>query len=140
MKKELKKIYLAIPYTGMQESSYRQANEASVIILNMGFNVFSPITHSHPLTLIDKYEIPHTWEYWQHIDYQFIDWADEVWVLIPEEGIEPVIGSTGVNAEIQYAKKHKKKVNFVQLVNNELVGFKIAEWWKEHEKNESIKI
>lgn len=111
----MNKIYLAIPYTGMQESSYRQANLASVLILNKGHNVFSPITHSHPLTLIDQYEIPHTWEYWQNIDYQFIDWADEVWVLIPEEGFQPIVNSIGVQAEIKYAKEQRKKVKYCYL-------------------------
>lgn len=114
----MKKIYLAIPYTGMVESSYKQANNASVKILNLGHNVFSPITHSHPLTLIDEYEIPHTWDYWQHIDYQFIDWSDEVWVLIPEEGLIPVTNSTGVQAEIKYAEEHGKTIKGVTIDQN----------------------
>ena len=113
----MKKIYLAIPYTGMQESAYEQANLATVLLLNQNYNVFSPITHSHPLTLLDMYEIPHTWEYWQHIDYQFIDWCDEVWVLIPKEGIDKVRNSTGVQAEIDYAHSHNKPVKYIQIKN-----------------------
>ena len=120
---KLKKIYLAISYSGMVESSYKQANKASVLILNKGLNVFSPITHSHPLTLIDGYTIPHTWEYWQHIDYQFIDWCDEVWVLVPKEGMEFIKKSTGVQAEIKYAKEHNKPVRFVTVINNELKDY-----------------
>lgn len=116
----MKKIYLAIPYTGMQESSYKQANIASVLVLNQGLNVFSPITHSHPFTLIDGYTIPHTWDYWQHIDYQFIDWCDELWVLIPEEGMGPVDKSTGVQAEIKYASESGKKIKFIEIINNKL--------------------
>lgn len=113
--KALTKIYLAVPYTGMQDSSYEQVNIASVHILNMGYNVFSPITHSHPLTLLNRYEVPHTWDYWQHIDYQFIDWADELWVLIPREGMAPVNKSTGVQAEIEYAKNQGKPVKYIKL-------------------------
>lgn len=105
----------------MQESSYNQANIASVEIINQGHNVFSPITHSHPLTLLDGYTVPHTWDYWQHIDYQFIDWADEVWVLIPEEGMLPVNKSTGVQAEIKYATEQGKNVEFVQMLDGKLV-------------------
>lgn len=111
----MKKIYLAIPYTGMQESAYEQANLGTVMLLNEGYNVFSPITHSHPLTKLNMYEIPHTWEYWQHIDYQFIDWADELWVLIPKEGLEKVENSTGVQAEIKYAKETGKQITFFSL-------------------------
>jgi hypothetical protein len=128
MKKKLLKIYLAIPYTGMVDSSYKQANLASVLVLNEGHNVFSPITHSHPLTLIDKYEVPHTWDYWQYIDYQFVDWADEVWVLIPDEGEEPVLKSTGVQAEIKYAKEHNKKVRFIQVKDGKIKNYQMTEF------------
>lgn len=116
----MKKIYLAIPYSGMQENSYKQANIATVILLNMGYNVFSPITHSHPLTKLENLSVPHTWEYWQNIDYQFIDWADEVWVLIPEEGVEKVDASTGVLAEIEYAINTGKPVCMFEVVGGEL--------------------
>jgi len=128
MNKQLKKIYLAISYTGMCESSYEQANKASVLILNQGLNVFSPITHSHPLTLLEGYKVPHTWDYWQHIDYQFVDWCDELWVLIPKEGIEVLRKSTGVNAEIKYAKEHNKKVRFIKIRNNKLYYNIFIEW------------
>lgn len=109
----MKKIYLAISYTGMEESSYRQATEATALIINQfEINVFSPITHSHPLT---KYGVKGTWDYWQKIDYQFIDWADEVWVLIPKEGRARIESSTGVQAEIKYAEKTGKPVKFISI-------------------------
>lgn len=107
----MKKIYLAIPYTGMYESSYEQANKASIKILKMGHNVFSPITHSHPLSKnYPGAEIPTNWDFWKKIDYQFIDWADEVWVCVPKEGEKAVLNSPGVQAEIQYARKHNKLI------------------------------
>jgi nucleoside 2-deoxyribosyltransferase len=110
-KDEMKKIYLAIPYSGMGvESSFKQANEAAAIILNKGFNVFSPISHCH--VIAKDHKLPETWDFWKHVDYQFIDWSDEIWVLIPKEGIEPVRNSTGVNAEIKYAKETGKTVRF----------------------------
>lgn len=97
----MKKIYLAIPYSGMCPSSYFQATRATALILKSGYNVFSPITHSHPLA---EYGLPERWEFWEKIDYQFLDWADELWVLIPEEGPRMVEKSTGVQAEIKYAE------------------------------------
>jgi hypothetical protein len=108
----MKKVYLAIPYSGMEESSFKQATLAAVKILRLGYNVYSPITHSHPLT---EYDVPGDWEFWQKIDFQFIDWCDEVWVLIPEEGEEKVNNSTGVQAEIDYAKRNNKKVILITL-------------------------
>jgi len=114
---ELKKIYLAIPYSGMEKSSYDQANRATVAILNEGYNVFSPITHSHPLAQLGT---PGTWEFWSKIDYQFLDWADEVWVLIPDEGIKKVMDSTGVNAEMHYAQASDMPIRYVALLNGKL--------------------
>jgi len=109
----MKKIYLAIPYTGMLESSYEQANAATIKIMQLGHNPFSPITHSHPLTKFEENGLPTTWEFWEKIDYQFIDWADEVWVCLPEEGLQPVLNSIGVQAEIKYAKLHNKPIKAI---------------------------
>ena len=100
------KIYLAIPYSGMEPSSYYQATRATGLIMRESkgrYNVFSPITHSHPLK---EYGLPTAWAFWQDVDYQFIDWADEVWVLVPEEGICTIDESKGVQAEIKYAGQH----------------------------------
>lgn len=107
----MKKVYLAIPYSGMEQSSYGQATAATAQLINQHeINVFSPITHSHPLT---KHGVKGTWDYWQKIDFQFIDWCDEVWVLIPTEGAEMVKKSVGVQAEIEYAIKTGKTVKYL---------------------------
>ncbi len=113
----MKKIYLAVPYSGMRDSSYKQVNIATILLLQQGYNVFSPITHSHPLTLISEYEVPGNWEFWQKIDYQFIDFCDEVFVLIPEEGYNKVLQSTGVQAEIKYAQQHNKPIKYFKIQN-----------------------
>lgn len=126
MKEKMKKIYLAIPYSQIEaESSCKQANEASIIILNKGFNVFSPITHCHPLTLVEGYSLPGTWDFWSQIDYQFIDWADEVWVCIPKEGESPVRRSVGITAEVKYAKKLGLPVKYFKIENKNL---KFIDW------------
>lgn len=111
-----KKIYLAIPYSGIEESSYEQANLATSILINSrNLNVFSPITHSHPLT---KIGIRGTWDYWKILDFQFIDWADEVYVLVPEEGIIKNFLSTGVVEEIRYATSKGKPVQFISILKD----------------------
>ena len=116
-KKALLKVYLCIPYSGMEESSYLQANLGTVAVLENGHNVYSPITHSHPLTKLTENKLPGNWEFWSAIDYQFIDWADELWVLIPTEGEERVLNSTGVQAEIKYAIEKGKSVKYMKQVN-----------------------
>jgi hypothetical protein len=107
----MKKVYLAIPYSGMEQSSYGQATAATAQIINKyEINVFSPITHSHPLT---KHGVKGTWDYWQKIDFQYIDWCDEVWVLVPTEGEDRVKKSVGVQAEIEYARNSGKLVKYI---------------------------
>lgn len=119
--KPLLKVYLAIPYSGMEESSYTQATEATMLIINeYGYNVFSPITHSHPIA---KLGVKGTWDYWQNIDYQFIDWAEEVWVLVPEQGLTKCFLSTGVTAEMKYAEKHNKRIKLVTKKDNKIVEY-----------------
>lgn len=107
------KIYLAIPYSGMEESAYKQATEITSSLLIENYNVFSPITHSHPLTRTST-NLPGNWEFWSQIDYQFLDWADELWVLIPEEGEDMVKQSKGVNGEIEYFKTLGRPIKYIK--------------------------
>lgn len=107
----MKLIYLAVPYTGMAPSGFYQVTRAMALILRKGkVNIFSPITHSYPLT---QYEMPHEWEFWEKIDYDFLDRVNELYVLIPDEGVEKIIKSTGVNAEIEYAKTRGLTIKYV---------------------------
>ena len=111
----MKLIYLAIPYSGMEESSFEQANLATVILMKQGYNVISPITHCHSLTKVEGYDLPGTWEFWQKIDYQLMDKCDEVIVIVPYEGMDMVVNSTGVQAEIKYATEHEKPVHIIDI-------------------------
>lgn len=110
----MNKIYVAIPYTNMEESGYEQANMATADIMRKGYNPFSPITHSHPLT---EYEVPGNWDFWSQIDMDWIDVCDEVWVIIPREGIDMILNSTGVQAEITYADENNIPVKAFEYVN-----------------------
>lgn len=115
----MNKVYVAIPYTGMEESSYEQANMATADVMREGYNPFSPITHSHPLT---NYEVPGDWEFWSQIDMDWIDVCDEVWVVIPREGVEKVRNSTGVQAEIKYADENDIPVRVYEYINGVLTS------------------
>lgn len=122
--KKLNRIYLAIPYTKMDgDLSFKLANEILVYFINKGYNVFSPITHSHPLT---KLGVRGDWEFWEQVDLEFIDWADEMIIIIPPDdkdisGVELVKSSTGVQAEIDYCIKTNKKVRYFDYETNKFV-------------------
>jgi hypothetical protein len=107
-----KKIYLAIPYTGICELSYNISLEITAKLMEEGYVVFSPIIHSHEVA--KQYNLPQTWEFWGSQDLPFIDWADELWVvLIGDNGFELVDKSTGVKAEVDHAYNNKKFVNYI---------------------------
>lgn len=108
----MKLTYLAIPYSGMMPSSFYQVTRAMAILLKRNeINVFSPITHCHPLK---EYGMPGDWEFWKKIDYDFIDRCDELYVLLPEEGWDYIHDSTGVKAEIEYSKKKGLPITFIR--------------------------
>lgn len=60
----MKLYYFAHPYSGNPEENFRLANERTLKLLNAGYNVFSPITHSHPLQAIES----HDYEFWMQLD------------------------------------------------------------------------
>jgi len=126
--KKLNKIYLAIPYSKMDgELSFNLANEVMISLLNAGHNVFSPITHTHPLVRLG---VRGDWKFWKQVDLEFIDWTDEMVVIIPPDtdkitGIELLETSVGVQAEIKYCKEQGKDVKYFDY--NTKIFIKIPE-------------
>jgi hypothetical protein len=100
------KIYLAtrydskIPWIGwfIKWLRFRRISEVAAFWMSAGYNVFSPITHSHPIA---RYIAPrcNTHEFWLGLDFDWIDVCDEVWVYM-QRGWEK---SKGVKMEIDYA-------------------------------------
>ena len=114
----MKKIYLAIPYSGMCESSFEQSLVVTTHLMKSGdVNIFSPIINSH---LLAKSGLSGDWSFWETIDKQYVEWCDEIWVLIPKEGFSYVINSKGVQEEIVYGKELKKSIKYIYFENNEI--------------------
>lgn len=104
----MKKVYVAIPYTGDEDNSFKLANQVAGDVINEGNVPFSPISMTHPIAL--ECEIKGNWETWERIDYVFIDWCDEV--LVVNYDNERTEKSVGVQAEIAYAKKQGKTIRY----------------------------
>jgi hypothetical protein len=113
------RIYVAIPYTNVEELSFKMANRASYELIKLGHIPLSPISMSHPIVEQSKTdenytdELLGTWEVWSTIDYSFIDWCDEIWVV--EMSKDAIQGSIGVKAELEYAKKLGKAVRTIKV-------------------------
>ena len=100
----MEKIYLAIPYTGMQEKSFKMANKVAAILMKQGKAVYSPISQSHPIALQEG--LPTTWEYWKDVDIEFLKWCDTMF-LVTMDGWEKGVG---VQAEIKIAHELNKPI------------------------------
>lgn len=105
------KIYLATPYSHpdaeIREQRFRAVNLAAGQLMRAGHNVYSPISHSHEIAKVC--ELPTSWEFWAECDRAFIEWADELHVLMADGWKE----SVGVQAEIDIAFGLGKPVRFV---------------------------
>lgn len=104
------RVYLACPYKckGIVNETWEQlrfdcVNIAAMRLIRAGFVVFSPISHSHPISLTqpDKYN---THELWLDQDEPFLEWCDVVVVL----EIPGVWDSHGVDWERSWAFEHDK--------------------------------
>ena len=108
----MKKIYLATPYSdpspAVRAARFTAVNEVAARLMGEGFLVFSPISHTHPIALAG--DLPKGWEFWREYDLTFIEWCDEVHVLM-QPGWED---SVGVTAETLIAIEMNKPVVYIK--------------------------
>lgn len=101
--------YVAGPYTTKEGNPKHQASVrlhrfrkltmAVVMLTNTKkWNVFSPITHSHPM---HEMGLGGDWEFWKSIDTEYLG-ASERMVIVTLDGWQL---STGVNAEAEIANR-----------------------------------
>ena len=102
------KIYLACPYTHIdpkvRQKRFEQVNEVAGQLMKKGYIVFSPISHSHPISLTLNNSVDA--DFWLDQDKHFIDWCDELHILCLDGWQQ----SKGVSAEIKLAKKLNKRI------------------------------
>jgi len=102
-------VYLACPYTpkGIDElsvqcsvriSRFKTVTKVCAELSKLGLTVFSPITHSHPMSVLSN--MPGTWEFWGAIDEVFLKHSSALFVL----KLDGWDRSTGVLAEIAIAE------------------------------------
>jgi hypothetical protein len=117
---QLTKCYVAIPYSVHEEYSFHCANKVTADLINRGYNAFSPITHSHPIAHL--LNCKPTWDDWKYIDFQYIDWADElVVVVMKHNGINKIKNSVGVMSEVEYCINNNKPIYIYLEQFNELI-------------------
>ena len=109
------KIYLALPYSGMEEMSFEIANKIAAKLMREGHIVFSPISHSHPIAI--KHNLPGNWEFWKEFGESFVDWAEQIHVVcihrhngVAFNGANLILKSKGVQGEIAKAQEQGKEI------------------------------
>lgn len=102
------KIYLAVPYSGMEEKSFIAVNRAAALLMGDGHVICSPISQNHPIAVQEG--LPTNWEFWEKYDKNFIEWCDALYVL----KLENWDTSVGVTAELKMAKELNKEIVFLE--------------------------
>jgi len=107
-------VYLAGPYTATgfykqltESTRYYLLTKYAAQIMAAELLVYSPITHSHPMTLHEA--LPGTWEYWERMDQIMMTVCKEIWV-IKLEGWEE---SNGLKHELKLAGDWSVPVVFI---------------------------
>ena len=108
----MKSIYLAAPYsshnTEVLHWRVRQIDHAAGILMQGGYAVFSPISHSHPISLYMGNSLSH--DFWLEQDRYWMNVCDELMVLkLP--GWDQ---SVGVRYEIWYFRVQGKPINYME--------------------------
>ena len=107
------KIYLAIPYSGIEEESFAVANKITAHLMYQGHVVFSPISQNHMIA--KEHGLPTSWEYWAPFDESFIEWCDCLMIVVMNNnGEERIEKSIGVNDEIRLANENDKIIDFIR--------------------------
>jgi len=125
------KVYLATPYGWGNNKGpiakfihwrrNRKVTKVAAYWMGKGYNVFSPITLTHPMS---KYvELKHS--DWLEYDFQWIDACDELWVLC-QPGWQK---SDGVRQEVVYARSKNKEVIFLKRSGKHTYNYSYNDWF-----------
>lgn len=101
------RIYLAAPYTKNKLHGFSKASQAAGCLMDMGYAVFSPVTHGHVIEqhgLINKSQ-----DFWMDQCIAFLSTCDALVIL----DIDGHTRSDGVNKEKQYAKENNMPIYYL---------------------------
>ena len=110
----MKNIYLASPYshrdTMVMENRFTTICIVAGKLMAKGYNVFSPIAHSHPISQHLSNQIDH--EFCLGQDLSFLNsWADELLVCMMD-GWET---SKGIKIEVEVATRLHLPIRYVRV-------------------------
>jgi hypothetical protein len=96
-------VYLASPYSHpdprVREGRFQSVCQAAAHLMKEGIHVFSPIAHTHPISLAGK--LPGDWEYWRAYDEVVLSACGALVVLKLDKWEE----SKGIQGEVGIAER-----------------------------------
>ena len=111
-------IFISTPYSHpdklVQIERFETTSQLVATLLNQGKFPISPIVHGHPTT---QYGVRGDWQFWSDYCHEFIKACKMVFVG-DLEGWEQ---STGVQAEVEYAKSIGKEIYLINHKNGEIL-------------------
>jgi len=122
----LKLIYLASPYSKYKdgpEAAFKAVCQKAAEVMSMGYDVFCPIAHSHPIEEHGFFGEKGDHDFWLKQDFAILRKADELWVYMMP-GWEK---SYGVTKEIELAKARKIPIEYLYFDDQDAAYFKIKE-------------
>lgn len=112
-------IYLSSPYSHQSDSvrqrRYELALHVASRITEQNITVYSPIVHNRHIAL--KTQLPSTFDYWSHHNYNMLRWADKLWILT----IDGWLDSVGIKGEVEWFDGHgMRPARMIQAINLDL--------------------
>lgn len=107
-------IYLAIPYTNYSDKDrewiFSTVNRISGELIQNGYTVLSPISHSHPIA---QYGTPKDFTFWRKFDFELLNIC-KCMVIID---IDNYNNSIGIMSEIDECKRLNKPIFILGCFN-----------------------
>lgn len=108
-------VYLAIPYTWNPEQSFIITNEIAAKLMLEGYVVFSPISHSHPISKNMTTDLKFNQEFWMKQDLPMLRKSSKVFfVVIGDNGMSLIDDSDGCQSEKEEAQKYNIPIEFIK--------------------------
>ena len=118
----MKKIYLACPYShpkkGVRLHRTAQSDEKAAELMEKGYRVFSPLSHSVPISRFCSEENNKSYDFWLTQDFWILDVCDELHILC----LEGWLNSKGIQAEINRAMEKGIPTVYHHYINGERAG------------------
>ena len=102
MKNNDELTYLAIPYSGMENISFKMSCVVAARLMEDGELIFSPIAHSHPIHYY-MFAVAHDHGFWMEYNTRMMKKCQKLYI-VTRDGWET---SVGVQFEIQWFLDHE---------------------------------